>query len=117
MLSYEDSKELKRLGYPQELKEGDWYYFTAKVPTIERQPVLHILAGVGSNYVKVPTTDGMIEGLGRNFIGLIQDDDGRFWAYGMDKVGAIGTFRHKDQEPDQALCELWKKVKTVPSSE
>lgn len=110
MLSYPISKDLQRRGYPQELKVGGWYY--------ERDgSALVFLVRRGSynpwnqDYVKVPTTDGMMDGLGRSFVGLQQDQDGSFWASGLDSVSAL--FAKTKETPELALAELWRKVKPV----
>lgn len=132
MLSYEDSKRLKELGYPQELKKGDWYWDKISEDT---KPHLglsckHVCQRTRW-FVRVPTTDGMIEGLGDDFFRL----DHCVWdivrAYPkkptvFSHFGAIYRKPYGGEQsdiavtgdsPDQALCELWKKVKNVPPSE
>lgn len=119
MLSYPDSELLKELDYPQELKLGDWYYGLALLGRFSDEPRLYYGEDspeiTNRDYVKVPTTDGMIEGLGREFVSLHHHPDGGFWAEGLD--GVMAMFARTQEQPDQALCELWKETKTVPSSE
>ena len=116
MLSYGDSKELEKLGYSQELKDGDWFYW---LDAPDDPPFLYFSAHlkIVSDYVKVPTTDGMIEGLGDDYF-LLKNGPTEFTKEG-DKPLLVamaitdeGT-RHycEGRTPDQALCELWKKVK------
>jgi len=122
MLSYPDSKELKELGYGQELKEGDRVYLSdGSGPVCVHTPGWY----ADIPHVKVPTTDGMIEGLRdeiQHIIPLVK-------AWEVETYNDIGETHlpggHSETEYesfvgttlDQALCELWKKVKTVPPTE
>ena len=124
MLSYDDSKRLKELGYPQELEVGDWAYSIGtgeahgwrKDEWSENEPYLMLYNGTDEYgldpelpYVKVPTTDGMIEGLGEQFQELERDEYGNFRAWSA-KPRKWTEWRLKNGM-EQALCELWKKVK------
>jgi len=119
MLSYEDSLVLKELGYPQELKEGDWFWRT------DGGGLEYLCGGCwGSDrppldyYVRVPTTDGMIEGLGKDFGTLIYVQDWDAFGARAYKGDPIEVVVVTDQpNAEQALCELWNKVKSVPISE
>jgi len=117
MLSYPDSGELKKLGYPQELREGDWVYLSdGSGPVCVHTPGWY----VDIPYIKVPTTPGMIEGFG---LGLLLYHDPRLdeWFVGRQAKAPESSYEidieATGKTADQALCELWKKVKTVPLSE
>lgn len=132
MLSYNDSKRLKELGCPQELKEGDWVYRDIGTTDIDLGPQFASIyrdlirddrdadrtMEVG-RYVKVPTTDGMIEGLVKS-----RQFEQIYWHPIGDLFEVVG-YRNRysgqplederrkacEEEIDQVLCELWKKVK------
>jgi len=109
MLSYEDSLRLKELRYGQELEEGDWYYFKDCPESANLTTEQHVIRGVPfrDSYVKVPTTDGMIEELGSLFWHLENiNKTYRADSWPVDKPKVAVT----DWSAEQALCELCKKV-------
>lgn len=122
MLSYDDSKRLKELGYPQELDLGDWAYIipvSIVHPTLFDQHWLDKGGWLENDYVKVPTTDGMIEGLVKS-----RQFEQIYWHPIGDLFEVVG-YRNRysgqplederrkacEEEIDQVLCELWKKAK------
>jgi hypothetical protein len=132
MLSYEDSLALKELGYPQELKQGDWYYGVCRRtgrttlylndwPVRVKTDVWNAL-GELLDYVRVPTTDGMIEGLGDHLEVIRRNKEtGQFFVIGVwGQDGSEKPYRTFWLERGQfgllpleeGLCELWKNVKS-----
>ena len=108
MLSYGASKELEKLGYSQELKDGDWFYW---LDAPDDPPFLYfsVHLKVVSDYVKVPTTDGMIGGLGEQFRELERDEYGNFRAWSANP--RKWTEWRLKNGMERALCELWKEMK------
>lgn len=123
MLSYDDSLELERRGYRQELKHGDWYYNKSdnKANILAQKkfgPFLYCVTchedEPPERAIKVPTTDGMIKGLGKDFhilTHLNYPSQSYSAARGRDKRKKEELYWETADTPEQAVCELWKKVK------
>ena len=130
MLSYPDSERLKELGYGQELKEGDWVYFITygtRGKPLKKEPTLDLCDANDDwwsdlepdGYVKVPTTDGMIEGLRKAYscfhtLSINIFDGGASVDFVLaDPVSEFLSAKiiGFGDSVEQALCSVWKEQK------
>lgn len=112
MLDYPTCLKLKEAGFPQDLKKGDWYYFTRRKGEWLVDSVLRADSLKGKT-LKIPSLEELIEACGERLIGLdsprVGDDykTAELWA----ATGARGEMElwtlGEGHTPEEAVANLW----------
>jgi hypothetical protein len=96
-MEYELAKQLKDAGFPQQVKEGDWFYIAGG-----KEPCL--ITQLAYNYetdVKIPTLEELIEACGDD-ISRLQRWAKTWGAYSdTTELDGIGS------TPTEAVARLW----------
>ena len=111
-ITYELAKKLKEAKWPQELREGDRYYYLG-YGDFSKLDIFwegRTLTTIGT--VKVPTLSELIETLGKWFFGLSQAEPGLWYCHsGFVNGTRLGT---EGKSPEEAVAKLWIDINKRP---
>jgi len=111
MIKYELAKQLKDMGFRQDINIGSFFYWEDTKELHQHDPENYIKPT--SDYIKIPTLSELIESCGNNFVELIRKEELnsiikiRWRANGIGDNDFIGV----GKTPEEAVARLWLELK------
>lgn len=99
-MDYNLALKLKNAGFPQEGKDGDWYY------NVNGKLDFEIAYNFDKWKIKCPTLSELIEACGDIFFKLVEVKKPPYPVWGATG----GNYKMTDKTPEEAVANLWLKL-------